>query len=366
MYLYEQPNWPKFVWQEDVVNGYLQRVRFRQGKLVGMISGFGIATQSEALLSTLTEDVFKTSDIEGEILNKAQVRSSIARRLNMDIAGLVPSDRLVEGVVEMTLDATQNYASPLTQERLFGWHASLFPEGFSGLVRISVGAWRTDANGPMQVVSGAIGKEKIHFQAPLARRLPFEMALFFKWIESQNDVDPVIMAAISHLYFITIHPFEDGNGRIARAIADSMLARSEESPNRFFSMSSQIRAERDQYYDVLERTQKGGLDVTEWLSWFLECLGRAIENAEVTLAKVIKKAKVWNSLQKTSLSPRQTTMINRLLDDFEGKLTTSKWAKICKCSQDTATRDIEDLMRRGILARSSAGGRSTSYELILN
>ncbi|MPT47973.1 MAG: Fic family protein [Sphingobium sp.] len=364
-YIHERPEWPKFEWQSDALATPLANVRHRQGRLIGRMEGLGFTLRKEAVLHTLTEDVLKSSEIEGEQLDKDQVRSSIARRLGMDIAGLVPAERNVEGVVEMMLDATQNYSAPLTADRLFAWHASLFPTGRSGMTKIIVGGWRDDATGPMQVVSGPIGRERVHYEAPAAPRLPEEMAALLNWMANESSLDPVIKAGIAHLWFVTIHPFEDGNGRIARAIADLYLARSEQSQQRFYSMSSQIRAERNRYYDMLESTQKGSLDVTRWLRWFLDCLERAIDRAEETLASVMEKARLWDAIKDQPISERQRLVINRLLDGFEGKLTSSKWAKLAKCSQDTAARDIDDLVKRGILVRSEAGGRSTSYTLAM-
>lgn len=364
-YIHELDEWPKFEWRADEVATPLANVRHRQGRLIGRMEGLGFSLRKEAVLHTLTEDVLKSSEIEGEQLDKDQVRSSIARRLGMDVAGLVPAERNVEGVVEMMLDATQNYNDPLTEDRLFGWHAALFPTGRSGMSKIIVGAWRDDASGPMQVVSGPIGRERIHYEAPKASRLPAEMSAFLDWMGESADIDPVLKAGLAHLWFVTIHPFEDGNGRIARAIADLALARSEQSQQRFYSMSSQIRAERNRYYDMLEKTQKGGLDVTAWLQWFLECLERAIDHAEETLSSVMEKARLWDAIKDQPISERQRHVINRLLDGFEGKLTSSKWAKLAKCSQDTAARDIDDLVKRGILIRSDAGGRSTSYDLVM-
>lgn len=364
-YIHERPEWPKFEWQADELAAPLANVRHRQGRLIGRMEGLGFSLRKEAVLHTLTEDVLKSSEIEGERLDKDQVRSSIARRLGMDVAGLVPAERNVEGVVEMMLDATQNYSEPLTEERLFAWHASLFPTGRSGMTKIIVGGWRDDASGPMQVVSGPIGRERVHYEAPAASRLAEEMAAFIDWMAGETSIDPVIKAGLAHLWFVTIHPFEDGNGRIARAIADLALARSEQSQQRFYSMSSQIRAERNRYYDMLEATQKGGLDVTKWLRWFLDCLERAIDRAEETLASVMEKARLWDAIKGQPISERQRLVINRLLDGFEGKLTSSKWAKLSKCSQDTAARDIDDLVKRGILVRSDAGGRSTSYSLAM-
>jgi Fic family protein len=305
----------------------------------------------------------KSSEIEGEILDREQVRSSIARRLGVDIGALAPVDRDVEGVVEMMLDATQRFEEPLTRERLFGWHASLFPTGRNGMHRIRIGVWRDDRAGPMRVVSGPISKEQVHFEAPSARRVAREMKVFLKWFNRAPETDLVLRAALAHLWFVTIHPFDDGNGRIARTIADMELARSEASPQRFYSMSAQIRLERSDYYAILERTQKGTLDITPWMQWFLGCLDRAFDGAETTLATVLGKARFWQTHAGESFNDRQRRIINRLLDGFEGKLTSSKWAKLGKCSQDTATRDINDLLNRRILAKDAGGGRSTSYSL---
>ncbi len=363
-YIYDLSDWPKFCWKDYVLAAPLAELRHRQGRLVGRMESLGFKLREESVLSTLTEEVVKSSNIEGERLNREQVRSSVARRLGMDIAGLIPADRNVEGVVEMMLDATQNYASPLTEKRLFGWHAALFPTGRSGMSRIRVGEWRDDASGPMQVVSGPIGRERVHFQAPDARRLTREVRAFLKWFESERSVDPVLAAGIAHFWFVTIHPFDDGNGRIARAIADLALARSENSPERFYSMSSRISAERQQYYDVLEKTQKGDMDITRWLQWFLTRLDEAFEQAEETLSSVLNNARFWDGLESTPLNERQRLVLNRLLDGFEGKLTSSKWAKLAKCSQDTASRDIDDLIHKNILTRGPAGGRSTSYDLV--
>ena len=362
-YIHERDDWPKFRWQDQALAASLAEVRHRQGRLIGRMEALGFKLREEAVLRTLTEDVIKSSEIEGEELDVDQVRSSIARRLGMDVAGLVPAERDVEGVVEMMLDATQRYDQPLTQDRLFGWHAALFPTGRSGMNKIIVGDWRDDSSGPMQVVSGPIGREKVHYEAPTADRVGQEMAAFIEWLDAKHEIDPVIIAAIAHLWFVTIHPFEDGNGRIARAIADLALARSEQSAQRFYSMSSQIRAERNRYYDLLEATQKGDLDITPWLQWFLECLDRAFDKADDTLSAVMDKARYWDAIKDQPLNERQQRVLNRLLDGFEGKLTSSKWAKLTKSSQDTASRDIDDLIRKGILVRGAAGGRSTSYEL---
>lgn len=362
-YIYEQPEWPDFNWNNEAIVTLLTDIRYRQGRLLGQMEGLGFNAQSEAWLQTLTQDVIKSSEIEGEQLNKEQVRSSIAKRLGLDIGALPPTDRHIEGIVEMMLDATQAFSVPLTAERLFGWHAALFPTGRSGLIKITVGAWRTEVSGPMQVISGAAGREKVHFEAPAASQIEIEMATFIEWFNSKQAIDPLIKVALAHLWFVTIHPFEDGNGRIARAVADMALARSEQSSQRFYSMSAQIQQERKTYYDLLEQTQKGTLNVTPWLIWFLECLSRAIDNSKETLGSVLLKAEFWKRFSTLSLNERQRDMINRLLDGFEGNLTTSKWAKIAKCSQDTAYRDILDLVNQNILLKNPAGGRSTSYSL---
>jgi Fic family protein len=362
-YIHELSAWPEFHWDNSALAEKLASVRHRQGRLVGRMEGLGFPLRSEAMLQTLTEDVTKSSEIEGEKLDREQVRSSIARRLGMDIGALTPADREVEGIVEMMLDATQNFDRPLTKERLISWHAALFPSGYSGISRIGVGRWRDDAMGPMQIVSGAFGHERIHYEAPEASRLSQEMTAFLDWFDAGNRIDPVVKAAIAHLWFVTIHPFDDGNGRIARAIADMQLARSERSPQRFYSMSAQIRQERRAYYGILEATQKRDLDITAWLVWFLDCLDRAFDGAEGALAAVLRKARFWERHATAPLNERQRDMLNRLLDGFTGKLTSSKWAKIEKCSTDTALRDITDLIEHGILVRDLGGGRSTSYSL---
>ncbi|MGE5536355.1 MAG: Fic family protein [Acidobacteriota bacterium] len=362
-YIHQLPNWPKFHWDQTALAGPLAALRHRQGRFVGRMEALGFPLRSEAMLQTLTQDVVKSSEIEGEILDREQVRSSIARRLGIEIGALTPADRDVEGIVEMMLDATQKYDEPLTEERLFGWHAALFPTGRSGMHKITVGAWRDDSSGPMQVVSGAIGKERVHYEAPPAAKLPGEMKAFLDWFETKDGTDPVLRAAIAHLWFVTIHPFEDGNGRIARAIADMALARSDDSSQRFYSMSAQIRQERNAYYDMLEATQKGDLDVTPWMEWFLACLDRALDGAENTLADVFRKAEFWKKHAGAAFNDRQRDILNRLLDGFDGKLTTSKYAAIEKTSPDTALRDITDLVERGILAKDEGGGRSTSYSL---
>jgi Fic family protein len=363
-HIYQQHQWPEFHWEEGRVAPLLAGVRFKQGRLLGKMEGLGFHLQAEASLQTLTQDVLKSSEIEGEVLDKAQVRSSIARRLGMEVAGLVPSDRHVDGVVEMMLDATQSYTADLTDERLYGWHSALFPTGRSGMYRIVVGAWRNNTKeDPMQVVSGAMGRERVHFQAPDSEALESEMGKFLSWFNSKSDLDPVIKAAVAHLWFVTLHPFDDGNGRIARAITDMLLAKADESAQRFYSMSAQIRNERNVYYEILEVTQKGTLNITEWLEWFLGCLDRAISSTDSTLATVLRKARFWENPQSHALNERQRLMLNKLFDRFEGKLNSSKWAKMAKCSQDTAIRDIQDLIEKGILEKEAAGGRSTSYTL---
>jgi Fic family protein len=364
-YIHQLPDWPHFRWSQEVLAQKLAAVRYRQGELIGRMKAMGFSLRAEAVFQTLTLDVLKSSEIEGEMLDREQVRSSIARHLGMDIGVLSPVSRNIEGVVEMTLDATQNYDKPLTKERLFGWHASLFPTGYSGIRKIRGGTWRDDSKGPMQVVSGRVGHERVHFEAPAAHRIEKEMTLFLDWFNSDDGVDPVLRAAIAHLWFVTIHPFEDGNGRIARVLADMLLARSEQSPQRFYSMSAQIRNERDTYYGGLEETQKGTLDVTARLEWFLDCLSRAFDGVEKTLTIVLMKARFWESHAEKTFNDRQRLILNKMLDGLEGKLTSSKWAKLAKCSQDTALRDILELVQHDVLAKDPAGGRSTSYSLIL-
>lgn len=366
MYAWEQESRPKLTWDSAHLANLLGQVSREQGRLLGRMQGLGFELRREAHLSTLTEDVVRSSEIEGEKLDSDQVRSSIARRLGMEVGGLVPADRDVEGVVEMMLDATTNYTQPLTSDRLFGWHAALFPTGRSGLHKITVGNWRNDSGGPMQVVSGPIGRQKVHYEAPPAARVSEEMKRFLSWFKSPGDTDPLFVAGLAHLWFVTIHPFDDGNGRIARAIADMVLARSEGSTQRFYSMSAQIRRERSDYYIMLERTQKGGLDVTSWQEWFLSCLRRAVQGSQNTLSSVLTKARFWERFAQQSLNARQVKVLNGLLDNFEGKLTTSKWAKLTKSSQDTAYRDILDLVERGALRKDSGGGRSTSYSLVID
>ncbi len=363
MYIHEQPDWPHFHWRIEQLASPLAAVRHRQGRLIGRMEALGFPLRQEAILRTLTTDVLKTSEIEGESLDAGQVRSSIARRLGIDIGALKPADRHVEGVVEMMLDATGHFALPLSDERLFAWHAALFPTGRSGMARIRAGAWRDDRTGPMQVVSGAARRETVHYEASAADRVPAEMQAFFDWFNAGPEIDPVLKAGLAHLWFVTIHPFDDGNGRIARAIADVALARSENSRQRFYSMSAQIRQERDAYYGILEQTQKGAMDVTPWLDWFLGCLGRAIDGAQSTVQDVLTKARFWERFQAVPLHERQRRVLNRLLDGFEGKLTSSKYAKLAKCSHDTALRDIVALVEHGILVRGPEGGRSTSYTI---
>lgn len=362
-YIHEKPEWPHFTWNIESLAGLLAVVRHKQGLLLGRMGALGFTVQAEAGLETLTEDVVKSSAIEGERLDSTMVRSSLARRLGIDIGGTSPVNRHVEGIVEMMLDATQRYAEPLTRDRLIGWHAALFPTGFSGGRKIIVGEWRTQEAGEMQVVSGYVGHEKVHFEAPLAERLDHEMSVFLEWFNASLEVDPVLKAGIAHLWFVTIHPFEDGNGRIARAIADCALARADNSPQRFYSMSGRIEQERKVYYEILERTQKGGLDITSWLEWFFTCLGRAIDGAEETLAAVLFKARVWHHASQYPMNERQRHVLSKLLDNFSGKLTSSKYAKLAKVSQDTAIRDIKELVYHGILKQSEGGGRSTAYEI---
>lgn len=362
-YIHQLAKWPDFTWDSEAIMSLLSIIRHKQGRLSGYMEMLGFALRNETILQTLTLDVLKSTEIEGELLNPEQVRSSIAKHLGLDIAGLVPTDRNVEGVVEMMLDATQNYGKALTKNRLFDWHGALFPTGRSGMHKITVGNWRNNKKGPMQVVSGGMGREKVHYEAPEANRLEKEMTLFLKWFNAKNNADPVLKAAIAHLWFITIHPFDDGNGRIARAIADMQLARADKDHQRFYSMSAQIRLVRNKYYDILEKIQKGKLDITEWLQWFLHCLNKALDETEATLKKVLTKTKFWDKHVKTVINERQRLLLNKLFDGFTGNLTTSKWAKIAKCSADTALRDIQDLMDKKILQKDTSGGRSTNYFL---
>lgn len=363
MYIHELKDWPRLHWDRQHLVDALAAVRHQQGRVIGHMEALGFQLRQEAVLETLTTDVIETSEIEGETLDAQQVRSSIARRLGMDVGALRAADRNVEGIVEMMLDATRHYDTPLTTERLYSWHAALFPTGRSGMTRINVGAWRDDSNGPMQVVSGPVGKERVHFEAPKAPRLEHEMRTFLDWFNGSTDLDLVVKAALAHLWFVTIHPFDDGNGRVARAIADMVLARSENSPQRFYSMSAQIRRERGAYYDILEQTQKGSMDITPWMEWFLACLGRAIDGAQTILSGVLSKAGFWKHFQNVPVNDRQRLVLNRLLDGLDGKLTNSKYAKLAKCSADTALRDIRSLLHSGLLVRNASGGRSTSYSL---
>ncbi len=365
VYIYQLAGWPSFKWDSGRLNKLLTDVHHQQGKLLGNMERMGFGLQAEANLQMLTSDVLKSSEIEGELLDAEQVRSSIARRLGMDIAGLVPSDRHVEGIVEMMLDATQHFEEPLTEQRLFNWHAALFPTGRSGMHKIVIGAWRNNPpHDPMQVVSGAAGKEKIHYEAPAAELLPGEVNNFLHWFNTVHDTDVMLKAAIAHLWFVTIHPFDDGNGRIARAMTDMLLARADRTAQRFYSMSTQIRKERNGYYSILEKIQQGSLNITDWLEWFLECIRRALQASEEKLSTVFKKASFWKDHATTIFNNRQVLLLNKLLDGFDGKLTTSKWAKIAKCSTDTALRDIQDLMEKKVLIKEDAGGRSTSYLVV--
>ena len=362
-YIHENPRWPKFTWDSEALAGALAAVRHKQGRHLGKMEALGFDLRAEASLTALTEEVVKSSAIEGKHLNPKEVRSSIARRLGLDVAGLPKPSREVEGVVEMMLDATRNFDNPLTEERLFGWHAALFPTGRSGMHRIVVGAWRTGDAGPMQVVSGPIGRERVHFEAPAAGNLKAEMKQFLAWINGPSEVDPVLKAGVAHFWFVTIHPFEDGNGRIARAIADMVLSQADGTTDRFYSMSSGIEEQRREYYRELESAQRGGLDISKWLAWFLGCLDRTIEEADHTLGSVLHKAKLWQQINLRPVNERQRKVINRMLDDFQGHLTTSKYAKFATCSNDTALRDIRELLERGILVKNPGEGRSTSYRL---
>ena len=364
MYIHERKEWPAFEWDREKLTDPLAEARHLQGRLLGRMEALGFKLREEATLQTLTQDVVKTSAIEGEKLDTDQVRSSIARRLGMDIGAAPQIDRNVEGIVEMMLDATRKYEAPLTAERLFGWHASLFPTGRSGMGRITVGGWRGEGSGAMQVISGPYGRERIHYEAPAFNRLEMETARFIKWFNASPGSDPLIKSALAHFWFVTIHPFDDGNGRIARAIADMTLARAERSPQRFYSMSSQIQRERKGYYDVLESCQKGSLDITPWIEWFLNCFKRAIAASDGTLESVLVKARFWKAHEGEEFNDRQKEIIDRLLDGFDGKFTSSQWAKLTKCSQDSALRDINDLLNRRILKKDEAGGRSTSYGLV--
>ena len=365
MYIWERPEWPRLTWDEGRLLEPLAAARMKQGRLLGGMARLGFDLKLEAQLVALTEDVVKSSEIEGEILDRDSVRSSLARRLGLPAAAVAPADRRTEGVVEMMLDATENHEAPLTPERLFGWQAALFPTGYSGLHRVRTGAWRDDAEGPMQVVSGAVGRQRVHYRAPPARGLDAEMQAFLEWFNRRSEPEGLLRAGLAHFRFVTIHPLEDGNGRVARAIADQALAQSEDSGQRFYSMSSQIRKERSDYYDMLERSQRGALDVTDWLVWFLGCLSRAIDGAEAACADVLRKADFWQRYAREPLTERQKTVLNRFLDGFEGRLTARKWAAIGKCSLATAQRDINQLVARGILRRNPGGSKNTSYDLTM-
>ena len=359
MYIHQQKDWPQFTWDAELITKILGSVRHRQGQILGQMQALGFRIQEETMLKALTMDVMKSSEIEGELLNPEQVRSSIARRLGIEIAGALPAERDVEGIVEMMLDATQRYDTPLTDERLFDWHAALFPTGRSGMYKIKTADWRDDV---MQVTSGAMGKETVHFEAPPASKVPSEMNAFLDWIEKYTDLDAVLKAGLAHLWFVTIHPFDDGNGRIARAITDMLLARADKSPQRFYSMSAQIQAERNKYYDILESTQKGNLDITAWLIWFLDCLMRSMEQTDETIKKTMARAQFWETNKETSFNARQQKILQLLLDDFFGILSVSKYAKIAKTSTDTALRDLQDLIKKNVLEQQGSG-RSTSYKL---
>ena len=363
-YIYQKENWPNFQWEDKAIIDLLGEVRNLQGRIVGRMEALGFDLRNDAVLDTLTLDVLKSAEIEGELLDVEQVRSSLAKRLGIEIENSVYSERHVDGIVDVILNATQNYNAQLTKERLFDWHFSLFPTGRSGMYEITIGDWRKDSTGPMQVVSGAIGKDKVHFEAPPSDLIVNEIDLFLTWFNSKAKIEPVIKAAIAHLWFITIHPFEDGNGRMSRAITDMLLARADAVPHRYYSMSSQIRLERKAYYTILEKIQQGDLDITEWVVWFLKCLLNSLKSSETLLNKVLYKHKFWNQFATEVKNDRQKRMLNKLLDGFTGKLTTSKWAKMNKCSQDTALRDIHDLINKGMLQKEKAGGRSTNYELI--
>jgi len=360
-YIYQSAQWPHFTWNDLEINLILGKVRHLQGKIVGQMATIGFSDKEETSLTNLTLDVLKSSEIEGEVLNYEQVRSSIARKLGIEYAGMVHSGRDVDGVVEMLLDATQHYYKPLSEERIFGWHAALFPTGWSGMVKIAIGSYRKDE---MQIVSGAMGKEKIHYQAPSHEIVKAEMAIFLQWLNAESTIDEVLKAAIAHFWFIIIHPFDDGNGRIARAISDMILARSEKSSQRFYSLSNQVLNEKKVYYEILQKVQYSTGDITPWLVWFLNCLHSALINTEQSLSRVYVKTEFWNTHKNTVLNSRQIQMINKLFDGLEGKLKTSKWSKMTKCSADTALRDIRDLMEKQILKQDDAGGRSTSYELV--
>ncbi|MES2588906.1 MAG: Fic family protein [Bacteroidota bacterium] len=362
-YVHQTKDWPEFLWDNDLLLNLLGEVRNLQGKLVGKMEALGFDFREKALLKTLTLDVLKSSEIEGEIFKIEEVRSSLAKKLGMDLPDLVPYDRNIDGVADVLVDATRNNRDLLTEERLFSWHAALFPTGRSGMHKITVGDWRQDEGGPMQVVSGAMGKEFVHFEAPASKRVPEEMEKFITWFNEETQLEPVLKAAVAHFWFITIHPFDDGNGRIARALTDMLLARADGINQRFYSMSAQIRLERKRYYAILETCQKSSIDITSWMVWFLECLQKALKATDGILADVLQKSDFWRDNMQTQLNERQHKMLNKVLDGFDGKLTSSKWAKMCKCSTDTALRDIQDLISKGILKKEESGGRSSAYEL---
>jgi len=363
LYIWQSDEWAMWRYDMSALAEQMANVRLAQGMLYGRLAESGVMARNQACLAALTEDVVKSSQIEGSHLDSDSVRSSIARRLGVDIGGLAPADRHVDGVVDMVLDATMNYAAPVTMERLLGWQAALFPTGYSGMAKIRVGSLRDDASGPMQVVSGSVGRYRVHFEAMPADRLDSEMARFLDWVNANDDTPPLVKAGIGHLWMVTIHPFEDGNGRVARALGDLLLARADNNSNRFYSLSSQIQSNRKKYYDTLEQTQKGEMDVTPWLGWFFDNLHQAVKRADNTLDDVLARSRFWLKWGDTPMNPRQTKVINRVLDDFQGNLTAKKWAALAKCSPDTALRDINDLVERGALHKSPAGGRSTSYEL---
>ena len=364
MYIHELFDWPNFYWDKKLIDPLVIESHHQQGKIAGQIQALGLSLRSESILRTVTEDIIKTSEIEGEVLNREQVRSSVARRLGLDVQTMIPVDRNVEGIVEMMFDAIEKYANPLSEDRLFGWHSALFPTGRSGMHRIKAGQWRDDSEGPMQVVSGPIGREKVHYEAPHAQRLNKEMKVFLNWFNHEKELDLLLKSGIAHLWFVTLHPFDDGNGRIGRTITDMLLARSENSSERFYSLSSQIQKERKEYYDILENTQKGNLDITSWLEWFFNCLLHAIHNSREILKDILIKARFWEENKGKVFNARQIKIINKLLDGLEGNLTSSKWAKLAKCSQDTAYRDITDLIEKNVLIKAPSGGRSSHYTLV--
>lgn len=363
-YIYQYKEWPEFWWDSSSILPLLGEVRNLQGRLTGRMESLGFQLRDKATLDSLTLEITKSTEIEGEFLDADRVRSSVARKLGIDIAGSIQSDRNVDGIVDMMIDATQNYSGIISDERLFGWHSALFPSGRSGMQRIAVGQWRTGSVGPMQVVSGPIGREKVHYQALDAEAVPEEMRRFINWFNNDQGLDPVLKAGVAHLWFVTVHPFEDGNGRIARALTEMLLARSDNSSQRFYSLSSQIRTIRNSYYEILESTQKGDTDITDWLKWFLDCLKDAMESSGSVLSKILSKSEFWKLHATTVFNERQVLMLNKLLEGFEGKLTSSKWAKITHCSADTALRDIQDLIGMNVLRKEPAGGRSTHYELV--